>query len=153
MQFDWLNRREFIILLGGAAVAWPLAAHAQQPKKSPRLCFLSFDLDPTASRSRFEGFFQGLRDLGYVDGQTITIDYLSAEGHGERYPALVDECLRLKTDIIAVSTTPAAQVAKNTTRTIPIVMIALGDPVGTGLVENLARPGSNVTGMSMMVTD
>jgi putative tryptophan/tyrosine transport system substrate-binding protein len=153
MQFDWLNRREFIILLGGAAVAWPLAAHAQQPKNIPRLCFLSFDLDPAASQSRFDGFFQGLRDLGYVDGQTITIDYLSADGHGERFPALVEECLRLKTDIIVVSTTPAAQAAKNSTRTTPIVMIALGDPVGTGLVDSLARPGGNVTGMSMMHTE
>jgi putative tryptophan/tyrosine transport system substrate-binding protein len=148
-----MRRRDFITFFGGAAVAWPLVAYAQQLRKIPRLCFLSFDLDPTASQSRFEGFFQGLRDLGYVDGQTITIDYLSADGRGERYPALVEECLRLKTDIIAVSTTPAAQVAKNTTRTIPIVMIALGDPVGTGLVDSLARPGSNVTGMSTMVTD
>jgi ABC-type uncharacterized transport system substrate-binding protein len=140
-----MKRREFIILLGGVAVAWPLAAHAQQPKNIPRLCFLSFDLDPAASQSRFDGFFQGLRDLGYVNGQTITIDYLSADGHGERFPALVEECLRLKTDIIVVSTTPAAQVAKNSTRTTPIVMIALGDPVGTGLVDSLARPGGNVS--------
>jgi ABC-type uncharacterized transport system substrate-binding protein len=88
-----------------------------------------------------------------VDGQTITIDYLSADGHGERFPALVEECLRLKTDIIVVSTTPAAQAAKNSTRTTPIVMIALGDPVGTGLVDSLARPGGNVTGMSMMHTE
>src|SRR6201993_3158071 len=148
-----MKRREFIILLGGAAVAWPLAAHAQQPKNIPRLCFLSFDLDPAASQSRFDGFFQGLRDLGYVDGQTITIDYLSADGHGERFPALVEECLRRKTDVIVVSTTPAAQAAKNVTRTTPIVMIALGDPVGTGLVDSLARPGGNVTGMSMMHTE
>jgi putative ABC transport system substrate-binding protein len=148
-----MKRREFIILLGGAAVAWPLTTHAQQPKNIPRLCFLSFDLDPAASQSRFDGFFQGLRDLGYVDGQTITIDYLSADGHGERFPALVEECLRLKTDIIVVSTTPAAQAAKNSTRTTPIVMIGLGDPVGTGLVDSLARPGGNVTGISMMHTE
>jgi putative ABC transport system substrate-binding protein len=103
--------------------------------------------------TRFEAFFQALRDLGYVDGQTITIDYLSADGHGERFPALAEECLRLKADIIALSTTPAARAAKNATRTIPIVMIALGDPVGTGLVDSLARPGGNVTGMSMMVPE
>jgi ABC-type uncharacterized transport system substrate-binding protein len=144
-----MRRREFILGLGGAA-AWPLGAHAQP---NPRLCFLSFDLDPAASQSRFDPFFQGLRDLGYVDGKTIAIDYLSAEGHGERFPALAEECLRLKADIIAVSTTPAAQAAKNATRTIPIVMIGLGDPVGTGLVDSLARPGGNVTGMSMMHTD
>jgi len=148
-----MKRREFIILLGGVAIAWPLAAHAQQPKNIPRLCFLSFDLDPAASQSRFDGFFQGLRDLGYVDGQTITIDYLSADGHGERFPALVEECLRLKTDIIVVSTTPAAQAAKNATRTTPIIMIALGDPVGIGLIDSLAQPGRNVTGMSMMVSE
>jgi len=148
-----MRRRKFITLLGGATLAWPLAARAQQPKNIPRLCFLSFDLDPAASRSRFDAFFQGLRDLGYVDGKTIVIDYLSAEGHGERYSALTAECLRLKADIIAVSTTPAAQAAKNATRTIPIVMIALGDPVGTGLVDSLANPGGNITGMSMMVTE
>jgi putative ABC transport system substrate-binding protein len=88
-----------------------------------------------------------------VHGQTITIDYLSADGRGERIPALAAECLRLKADMIAVSTTPAAQAAKNTTRTIPIVMIALGDPVGSGLVDSLAHPGGNVTGMSLIVPE
>ena len=149
-----MRRREFITLLSGVAVAWPLAARAQQPKKIPRLCFLTFDPGTLQSRSpRFDAFFEGLRDLGYVDGRTINIDYLSANEHGERFPALAAECLRLKADIIAVSTTPAAQAAKNVTRTVPIVMIALGDPVGTGLVENLARPGGNITGMSMMVPE
>jgi putative ABC transport system substrate-binding protein len=117
-----MRRRKFIALLGGAA-AWPLAAHAQAPKNVPRLCFLDFMLDPGTSRSRrFDGFFQGLNDLGYVDGQTIAIDYLSADGRGERFPALVAECVRRKVDIIAVSTTPAAQTAKNATPTIPIVI-------------------------------
>ena len=88
-----------------------------------------------------------------ADRQTITIDYLSADGRGERFPALAAECVRLQADIIVVSTTPAAQAAKNATRTIPIVMIALGDPVGTGLVDSLARPGANVTGMSLMVPE
>jgi putative ABC transport system substrate-binding protein len=149
-----LKRRGFITLLGVAAAAWPLAARAQQPKKIPRLCFLTFDPGTLLSRStRFDAFFQGLHDLGYVDGQTITIDYLSADGRGEQFPALTAECLRLKADIIAVSTTPAAQAAKNATSTIPIVMIALGDPVGTGLVDGLARPGGNVTGMSQMVPE
>src|ERR1700693_2400422 len=108
-----MRRREFLGALAATA-SWPLAAHAQAAKKVPRLCFLTFD--PAVSRStRFDPFFQGLRDLGYVDGQTITIDYLSADGHGELFPALVEECLRLKTDIIVVSTTPAAQAAKNST--------------------------------------
>ena len=148
-----MRRREFIALLGGAA-AWPLVAHAEQTKKIPRLCFLTFDPGTLQSRSpRFDAFFDSLRELGYVNGQTIDIDYLSAEGLDERYPALVSECLRLKADIIAVSTTPAAQAAKRATRTVPIVMIALGDPVGTGLVESIAKPGGNVTGMSMMVPE
>jgi putative tryptophan/tyrosine transport system substrate-binding protein len=147
----FIGRREFITLFGGAA-AWPLAARAQQSKNIPRLCFLTFD-PGTLQSTRFDAFFQGLRDLGYVDGQTITIAYLSADGRGEQFPALATECLRLKADIIALSTTPAAQAAKNATRTIPIVMIALGDPVGTGLVESLAAPGGNVTGMSMMVPE
>jgi putative ABC transport system substrate-binding protein len=173
-----IRQREFMALLGGAAT-WPLATPAQRPanvlrvalvamlvllaaplvveaqqlKKIPRLCFLTFDPGTLQSTPRFDAFFQGLRDLGHVDGQSITIDYLSAEGRGERFPALAAECLRLKADIIAVSTTPAAQAAKNATRTIPIIMIALGDPVGTGLVDSLAQPGGNVTGMSLMVPE
>ena len=146
-----MRRRAFMALVGGAVTS-QLTAYAQQPTNIPRLCFLTFD--PEASRlTRFSAFFQGLRDLGYVDGQTITIDYLSADGDGEKFSALAAECLRLKADIIAVSTTPAAQAAKDTTRAIPIVMIALGDPVGTGLVDSLAQPGGNVTGMSQMVSE
>ena len=147
-----MRRREFITLVCGATVAWPLAAQAQQPRNIPRLCFLTFD-PGTLRSTRFEAFFEALRDLGYVDGQTISIDYLSADGRGERFPALAAECLRLNADIIIVSTTPATQAAKKVTRTIPIVMIALGDPVGTGLVDSLAQPGGNVTGMSLMASD
>ena len=149
-----MKRREFITLVGGAATMWPLGARAQQSKKLPRLCFLTFDPGTLQARSpRFDPFFESLRDLGYVDGQTITIDYLSADGKGERFPALAAECLRLDADIIAVSTTPAAQAAKNATRTIPIVIIALGDPVGSGLVDSLAQPGGNMTGMSQMSSE
>jgi putative tryptophan/tyrosine transport system substrate-binding protein len=87
MQFGQVKRREFITLLGGAAAVWPLAVHAQASKNLPRLCFVTFD--PATSRStRFDAFFRGLVDLGYVDGKTITIDYLSADGHGERFPSL-----------------------------------------------------------------
>ena len=148
---DSMRRREFIATITGAA-AWPLAAYAQQSKNLPRLCFLTFD-PGTLRSTRFGAFFEGLRDLGYVDGQTITIDYLSAGSRGEQFPALAAECLRLKADIIAVSTTPATQAAKHTTRTIPIVMVALGDPVGAGLVDSLGHPGGNVTGTSVMVSE
>jgi putative tryptophan/tyrosine transport system substrate-binding protein len=178
MQFDLLKRRDFITLLGGAM--WPLvvwasrsakmlrvallavvtllaaqlASEAQQLQKIPRLCFLSFGPDTLQSQSpRFDAFFDSLRDLGYVNGKTIAIDYLSADGDGERFPALAAECVRLNADIIVVSTTPAARAAKTVTRTIPILMIALGDPVGTGLVDGLARPGGNVTGTSLMVPE
>jgi putative tryptophan/tyrosine transport system substrate-binding protein len=149
-----MKRREFITLFGGAAAVWPVAARAQHLKKIPRLCFLTFDPGTLQSRPpRFDPFFESLRDLGYVDGQTITVHYLTADGHGERFPALAAECAGLNADIIAVSTTPAAQAAKSATRTIPIVMIALGDPVGTGLVDSLAQPGGNITGMSLMVPE
>jgi putative ABC transport system substrate-binding protein len=147
-----MRRREFITLLGGAAtpaILWPIAARAQQPNKLPRLCFLTFDPGSLQS-TRFGAFFDGLRDLGYVQGQTMVIDYLTADGRDERYAALAAECVRLGADVIATSTTPATQAAKNATQAIPVVMIGLGDPVGTGLVDSLARPGGNVTGLSQM---
>jgi putative ABC transport system substrate-binding protein len=146
-----MNRRKILALIGGAAT-WPVAARTQQSHSISRLCFLTFDPGDLRT-TRFDAFFQALRALGHVDGQTITIDYLSADGRGERFPALAAECLRLKADIIAVSTTPAAQAAKGATRTIPIVMLQLGDPVGTGLVDSLVKPGGNVTGMSQMTSD
>src|SRR3954454_16280056 len=149
MQLGQLKRRKFITLLGRVAATLPVMARAQQPRKIPRLCFLTFD-PGTLDSTRFTAFFEGLRDLTYVDGKSITIDYLSADGHSERFPALVAECLRLKADLIVATSTPAAQAAKNATQAIPILFTALGDPVGTGLVDSLARPGGNVTGMSAM---
>jgi putative ABC transport system substrate-binding protein len=146
-----MRRRNFITLLGGAAAAWPLPAHAQQSKKTPRLCFLTFD-PGTLETTRFKPFFQALRDLGYVDGQTITIDYLSANGQGERFPNLAADCVRLKADVIVVTTTPATKAAKAATASIPIVMYPLGDPVVTGLVASLNQPGGNVTGLTSMAS-
>jgi putative tryptophan/tyrosine transport system substrate-binding protein len=143
-----VRRREFIAFVGGAVV-WPLAADAQQSKTIPRLCFLTFD-PGTAQTNRFEPFFQALRDVGYLDGQTITIDYLHPDGQSDRFPGLAAECLRLKADVIVVTTTPGGQAAKSVTRTIPIVLLALGDPVATGLVESLAKPGGNITGLTQM---
>jgi putative ABC transport system substrate-binding protein len=156
-----LNRRRFLQTVSVSLLAAPLAAEGQQAGRIPRLCFLTFDSamtpsnKPSSSRPspvNFDPFFRHLRDLGYVDGKTITIDYLSAGGRGERFPTLAAECLRLKADIIVVTTTPAAQAAKNATSTIPVVMIPLGDPVGTGLVVSLARPGGNVTGQTFMAS-
>jgi ABC-type uncharacterized transport system substrate-binding protein len=144
-----MDRRRFLLTSLAGALAAPLAALAQQAGKTPRLCFLTFDPGTTQS-NRFGPFFEHLRDLGYVDGRTINIDYLSADGQGERFPALAADCLRLKADIVVVTTTPAAEAAKKATRMIPIVMIPLGDPVTTGLVASLARPGGNVTGLTFM---
>ena len=129
--------------------ALPLSVAARPEGKIPRLCFLTFD-PGTPQASRFDPFFQTLRDLSYVDGKTISIDYLSVNGRGEPFPALAAQCVRLKADIIVVTTTPAAQAAKAATGTIPIVMGPLGDPVGTGIVASLARPGGNVTGLTLM---
>ena len=137
-----------------ALLAAPHGIEAHESKKIPRLCFLTFDPGTLESRSpRFDTFFGRLRELGYVNGQTITIDYLSAEGHNDRFPGLAAECVRLNADVIAVSTTPGAKAAKNATRTIPIVMLALGDPVGAGLVANFGRPEANITGMMQMTTE
>ena len=148
-----MNRREFIGF-AGAAIAWPLATHAQQAQKVPRLCFLTFDAGTAQSPSaRFEVFFHRLRELGYVDGQTIAIDYFHPDGRGDRFPDLAADCVRIKPDVIAVTTTPAAHAAKTATGSIPIVMLSLGDPVQTGLVESLARPGGNVTGMANMSSE
>jgi putative tryptophan/tyrosine transport system substrate-binding protein len=145
-------RLSFFVMI--ALLAASAVGEGQPSKTIPRLCFLTLEPGTLQTRSpRFDAFFQTLRELGYVDGQSIIIDYLSAEDHGERFPDLVTECLRRKADIIVPSTTPAAQIAKNATSTVPIVMIALGDPVGTGLVNSLARPGGNVTGMSQMVPE
>src|SRR6266850_308136 len=126
----------------------PTLAGGQPAKPIPRLCFLIFD-PSTLQSNRYGQFFDTLRQLGYIDGKTIVIDYLSAEGRPERYQPNVAECVRRKADVIVTSTTPLAQEAKKTTHTIPIVMTGLIDPVSAGLVDDLARPGGNVTGLTM----
>jgi len=151
-----MDRRAFLDCIAGgllaAQLAVPCAGEAQQSKDIPRLCFLTFDPGTLQTRSpRFDGFFRGLQDLGYVQGRSIEISYLSADNNGDRFPALINECLALKPAVIAVTTTPAAHLLKKATRTIPIVMVALGDPLGTGLVDSLSRPSENITGMSLMV--
>src|SRR5215207_4305163 len=147
-----MRRREFVAILSGAAV-WPVVAGAQH-QRIPRLCFLTFDPGTLGTRSpRFDGFFHGLQNLGYIDGRTIDIRYLSADNNGDRFPTLIDECLGLRPAVIAVTTTPAAHLLKKATSTIPIVMVALGDPLGTGLVDNLSHPSANITGMSSMVPE
>jgi putative ABC transport system substrate-binding protein len=143
-----MKRREFITLLGGAAAAWPLAAAAQAPRKIPRVGFL-LGGSPTVNRHMLDAFQQGLRELGYVEGQNIALEVRWAEGRLERQPALVEELLRLNVDVLVVSNSQAAVAAHDATRTIPIVTFT-GDPVSLGLAASLARPGGNVTGLSYL---
>jgi putative tryptophan/tyrosine transport system substrate-binding protein len=145
-----MRRREFITLLGGAAVARPLAAFAQQAGKVYRIGYLASG-GSTALTRPIDAFRQGLRELGWVEGQNIVIDYRFAEGRFDRLADLAAELIRLKVDIIVAAPTPAAVAAKNATETIPIVMINAGDPVGLGLIASLARPGGNVTGLAYSV--
>jgi len=137
----------FLVLFLLINVTTPVVAQ-QTGKKLPIVCFITFD---PARSPRFAAFFEKLQDLGYVDGQNIQILYLSADNNGGRYPALIQECLNHRPDVIATTTTPAAQLLKQATKTVPIVMVALGDPLGTGLVNSLSRPSENITGMSLMV--
>jgi putative ABC transport system substrate-binding protein len=144
-----LGRRHFITLLGGAAAAWPLAARAQQPAKVPRIGFLGNST--AALESNLVGpFREGLRDLGYEEGRSIVIEYRWAEGMYERFPVLIAELIGLNVDVMVTAGTPAALAVKKATTSIPLVMIAVGEPVETGLVASLARPGGNATGVSSL---
>jgi len=141
-----MRRREFIKIIAGSAAALPLAATAQQPTK-PVVGFLSM-ASPSTFASRIEGFRQGLRDLGYVEGTNIAVEYRWAEGHYERLAGLAAELVRSKVDLIVTHGTPGSLAAKQATTTIPIVVASIGDPVVTGVVASVARPGGNITGQS-----
>jgi len=152
-MFD-MRRREFITLLGGAAasVSLPFAAHAQQSRKVPRIGVLlpgtlaSFSL-------RTKAFLEGLRDLGYLEGQTIEIEWKWGQDRVEGLPELAAELVRRNVEVIVTGGTPAAKALKGATGTIPIVMAIIGDPVAAGLVDSLARPGGNATGFSIVAPD
>jgi putative tryptophan/tyrosine transport system substrate-binding protein len=146
-----VKRREFITLLGGAA-AWPLAAHAQQAGKVYRIGFLGNST--AALEANLVGpFREGLRDLGYVEGQNILIEYRWAEGEYERFPAITAELITLKVDVIVTAGTPASLAVKKAATSIPLVMVAVGDPVATGLVASLGRPGGNITGLTSIASE
>ena len=135
-----------------ALLAAPLAAGAQQPPKIPRIGYLGA-YTPSAGASFLEAFRQGLRELGYVEGQNIFIDYRWAEGRFDRFPVLAGELIHLRVDVIFTSTNPAVGALQRATQTIPIVVAAMGDPVGSGFVASLARPGGNITGFSVQAED
>jgi putative tryptophan/tyrosine transport system substrate-binding protein len=145
-----MKRREFITFLGGAAVAWPFVARAQP--KIPRVGFMGNST--VALEANLVGAFRdGLRELGYEEGRNIIIEYRWADGKYEQFPALVAELVAAKVDVIVTAGTPAALAVKKATTTVPLVMVAVGDPVGTGLVPSLARPGGNLTGLSSIAPD
>src|SRR5215813_3538683 len=147
-----MQRRAFIGVLTGRLLAAPLAAGAQQAGKVYRIGFLGNST--AALEANLVGAFrEGLRDLGYVEGRNIAIEYRWAEGKYERFPALVAELLAVKVDVIVTAGTPAAVAVKQATTTVPLVMAAVGDPVGTGLVASLARPGGNLTGLAAISPD
>ena len=142
-----MRRRDFIKVVAGSVAAWPLAAHAQQPGKVPRIGFLGA-ASPSTFAPRLEAFRLGLRDFGYVEGVNITIEYRWAEGRYERLPKLAAELVSSNVDLIVTHTTPGSLAAKRATTTIPIVIALIGDPVTAGVVANVARPGENITGQS-----
>src|SRR5262249_3561310 len=142
-----MNRRAFIGMLAGIPLTAPPTVWAQPAGKVLQIGYLSAS-PGTPNAPTVDAFRQGLRDLGWVEGQNVVIEYRWADGHFERLPALAAELVRLKVDVIAASPTPAALAAKKATATIPIVGMSLPDPVGLGLIASVARPGGNVTGMS-----
>jgi putative ABC transport system substrate-binding protein len=147
-----MRRRDFMTLLGGAVAAWPLAARAQQPRRIPRIGYV-FSFIPSEGQHLWDACRQGLRDLGYVEGQSIILEPRWAEGKHERLPGLLADLVRLNVDVIVAAATPASRAAKAATATIPIVIVAVGEPVRAGLVASLARPGGNVTGLGLLTPD
>ena len=145
-----MRRRAFIAGVGAATV-WPFGVAAQQTPKISRIGWLGTPpFDSPAGRMNREAFLQGLRDLGYVEGQNILIEYRMADGRVERLPELAAELVRLDVDLIVAGATPAGRAAQQATKTIPIIVNAMGDPVRDGLVASLPRPGGNITGTTFL---
>jgi putative ABC transport system substrate-binding protein len=147
-----MRRRDFITVLGGAAAGWPWLAHAQAPGKVPRVGFLG-NSTLALETNLITPFREGLRDLGYQEGRNIVLEFRWAEGKYERFPALIAELIAAKVDVIVTAGTPATLAVKKATSTIPLVMVAVGDPVSTGIVPNLRRPGGNITGLSSIAPE
>ena len=145
-----MKRREFIALFGSAAATWPRTLGAQQARKIPRIGYMSPNIELS---HRDRSFVQGLRELGYVDGKNILIEYRFAAGKFKHLPALASELVRLNVDVIVAGVTQASLAAKAATKTIPVVILGVSDPVASGLVASLARPGNNITGTSSQIAE
>src|SRR5262249_16693241 len=149
---SYIARRKFLAtLLGGAAAAWPLAARAQQTGKLPTIGFLG-GTSPSVVSQSVAAFVQRLRELGWVEGRNVAVEYRWAEGRDERFVEIAAEFVQLKADVIVTSGT-ALLAAKQATSVIPIVFAVANDPVGSGFVASLSRPGGNITGLSLQSTD
>jgi putative ABC transport system substrate-binding protein len=145
-----MRRREFITLLGGAAVAWPLAAPAQQGERVRRIgVLMNLAADDPETLARVTAFAQGLQELGWRDGRNVRIDYCWAAGDAGRFHRCAQELLALAPDVTLASAHPSVVALQQTTRTVPIVFVGVADPVGAGLVASLAQPGGNTTGFSI----
>jgi putative ABC transport system substrate-binding protein len=149
MQFDRLRRREFIRLLGGAAAAWPLAARAQQPERMRRIGVLMSVADGPEGQARLGAFLKGLEHLGWIDDRNVQVDRRWGAGDPERARTQAAELVALGPDVILASGDHSVVAARHATRTVPIVFTVVSDPVGTGYVETLARPGGNMTGFTL----
>jgi putative ABC transport system substrate-binding protein len=149
-----MGRREFIRLIGGVvtAVAWPLPLKAQHATKTYRLGILE-TVPASLNIANLTSLYKGLRELGYVEGHNLAVDYRSANGKAARFPDLAAELVGRNVDVIVTRGTPAAMAAKNAPGNVPVVMAAIGEPLGTGVVPDLARPGGKVTGLSAFVTE
>src|SRR5258706_382148 len=147
-----MNRRAFLTTLSGGLLAAPLAAQAQPAAKVYRIGFLG-NSTPALEANLVGPFREGLRDLNYVEGRNIVIEYRWAEGQYERFPVLIAELLARKVDVIVTAGTPATQAVKRATTSVPLVMVAIGDPVTTGIVASLRRPGGNITGLTSISED
>ena len=146
MPFDQLKRREFITLLGGAAVAWPLAARAQQPERIRQVFVLMGTANDAEAQARAEALHQGLQVLGWTMGRNIQINYSFGSGDVERMRVYAKEAVASGPDVILAQTNPALEAARNATRNLPIIFLQVSDPVGGSFVESLAHPGGNITG-------
>src|SRR6266849_5055267 len=147
-----MERRTFVALVSGGLLAAPFVAEAQPAGKVYRIAYLG-NSSAALESELVAAFRQGLRDLGYIEGQNIVIEYRWAEGRYDRYPAFVAEAVSLKVDVIVTAGTPAALAAKEGTRTLPIVMAVIGDPIAAGVVSSIARPGGNITGSTSMTPE
>jgi ABC-type uncharacterized transport system substrate-binding protein len=147
-----MRRREFITFIGSATALWPFATRAQQARNLPTIGFIGSST-PSAMAPWVTAFVQRLRELGWIEGRTVAIEYRWAEGRNERYTEIANEFVRSKVNVIVTYGTPSSKAAKQATPVIPVIFAAAADPVGNGLVSSLARPGANITGLSLQQSD